>query len=129
MYVTERSCSFLQIQRKLQLQIEEQARCLQMMFEKQRQMEDDKSKASSSALCDATSLVKEQQPLENNISEANKAGHQTSNISITAEANSDSKSKKTKNACTGSSDDLDSGDGKPREQPSKRVRTQEKTES
>lgn len=39
----------MQIQRKLQLQIENQGKRLQMMFEKQREMEDSKHKASSSS--------------------------------------------------------------------------------
>ena len=37
-----------QIQRNLQLRIEEQGKYLQMMFEKQKQMDDERSKASSS---------------------------------------------------------------------------------
>lgn len=44
----------LEIQRNLQLRIEEQGRYLQMMFEKQRKMEDDKPKASSSTLDDSS---------------------------------------------------------------------------
>ncbi|KAL7148377.1 hypothetical protein ABFS83_06G174200 [Erythranthe nasuta] len=40
----------LEIQRNLQVRIEEQAKHLQMMFEKQRKMEEDKSKATSSNL-------------------------------------------------------------------------------
>jgi hypothetical protein len=39
---------FPQIQRKLQLQIEEQGQYLQKMFEKQREMEDDRIKAFAS---------------------------------------------------------------------------------
>lgn len=38
----------MQIQRKLQLQIEKQGKCLQMMFEKQREMEDSKLSTSPS---------------------------------------------------------------------------------
>lgn len=47
--------SSLQIQRNLQLRIEEQGKYLQMMFEKQRKMESEGSKASSSAVNDDTS--------------------------------------------------------------------------
>lgn len=39
---------FPQIQRKLQLQIEEQGQYLQVMFEKQKKMEDDRMKAAAS---------------------------------------------------------------------------------
>ncbi|XP_022742886.1 protein PHR1-LIKE 1-like [Durio zibethinus] len=42
----------LEIQRKLQLQIEEHGRYLQMMFEKQKKIEDEKSRAPSSSLDD-----------------------------------------------------------------------------
>ncbi|CAL5404057.1 unnamed protein product [Camellia sinensis] len=43
-----KSCVLIGIQRKLQLRIEEQGRNLQMMFEKQKKMEDVRMKASSS---------------------------------------------------------------------------------
>lgn len=46
---------FLQFQRKLQLQIEEQGRYLQMMWEKKRGIEREDSKATSSAVNDDTS--------------------------------------------------------------------------
>ncbi|XP_031396623.1 protein PHR1-LIKE 1-like [Punica granatum] len=45
----------LEIQRNLQLRIEEQGKYLQMMFEKQRKMESEGSKATSSAVADDTS--------------------------------------------------------------------------
>ncbi|KAF2306984.1 hypothetical protein GH714_023024 [Hevea brasiliensis] len=52
MEVQKRLHEQLEIQRNLQLRIEEQGRYLQMMFEKQRKMEDEKSKASSSSMDD-----------------------------------------------------------------------------
>ncbi|GFZ14371.1 phosphate starvation response 1 [Actinidia rufa] len=48
MEVQKRLHEQLEIQRNLQLRIEEQGKYLQMMFEKQKQMDDERSKASSS---------------------------------------------------------------------------------
>lgn len=50
MEVQKRLHEQLEIQRNLQLRIEEQGRYLQIMFEKQRKMDEDKSKPSSSSL-------------------------------------------------------------------------------
>ncbi|KAK6137767.1 hypothetical protein DH2020_028491 [Rehmannia glutinosa] len=60
---------FLQIQRNLQLRIEEQGKHLQMMFEKQRKMEEDKLKASSSSNLDDPSPLPtvEKQPSIHNV--------------------------------------------------------------
>ncbi|KDP23727.1 hypothetical protein JCGZ_23560 [Jatropha curcas] len=56
MEVQKRLHEQLEIQRNLQLRIEEQGRYLQMMFEKQRKMEEEKSKDSSSSPVDDPSL-------------------------------------------------------------------------
>lgn len=47
----------MQIQRKLQIEIENQGKRLQMMFEKQREMEDGKLKGSSSSMDEPFSPV------------------------------------------------------------------------
>ncbi|KAL6966118.1 hypothetical protein U1Q18_014794 [Sarracenia purpurea var. burkii] len=52
MEVQKRLHEQLEIQRNLQLRIEEQGRYLQMMFEKQKKIDDERSKASSSNLND-----------------------------------------------------------------------------
>ncbi|CAN0903294.1 Protein PHR1-LIKE 1 [Linum grandiflorum] len=49
MEVQKRLHEQLEIQRNLQLRIEEQGRCLQMMFEKQKKMEEEKTKLPSSS--------------------------------------------------------------------------------
>ena len=56
------SSTFTQIQRNLQLRIEEQGKYLQQMFEQQRKMENDNSKVSSSNVDDpSASLSKSEQ--------------------------------------------------------------------
>ncbi|KAK4749587.1 hypothetical protein SAY87_027036 [Trapa incisa] len=60
----------LEIQRNLQLRIEEQGRYLQIMFEKQKKMENEGSKASSSGVNDDTSPRALQSPLGNDKAEA-----------------------------------------------------------
>ncbi|KAL7109510.1 hypothetical protein ACP275_06G179800 [Erythranthe tilingii] len=66
----------LEIQRNLQVRIEEQGKHLQMMFEKQRKMEEDKSKATSSNLDQSSKgpTIEYQPPPDGNI-KAESCGH------------------------------------------------------
>lgn len=77
--------SVMQIQRKLQIEIENQGKRLQMMFEKQREMEDGKLKGSSSS-----SLGEPSASLSNQVAplspvdklEISNEGHEKSEISL-----------------------------------------------
>ena len=79
------SSTFTQIQRNLQLRIEEQGKYLQQMFEQQRKMENDKSKVSSSNVDDpsASFSKSEQNSPKNEKSDATEGDIRTfSQISI-----------------------------------------------
>lgn len=67
----------IQIQRKLQMQIENQGKCLQMMFEK---MGDSKLKTSSSSLDGSTGLSSPRTP-NDNLEKTLNQGHDKSGIS------------------------------------------------
>ncbi|XP_030520647.1 protein PHR1-LIKE 1 [Rhodamnia argentea] len=113
----------LEIQRKLQLRIEEQGRYLQMLFEKQRKMEDDGSKAPSSPIpheCDPS----------RNITEATeqrqaKKGLEMTNPSSSPGESSQNTNKKQKVSEARSPDDDDPDEGEIGLPSVKRVRGHE----
>ncbi|WCJ43766.1 Homeodomain-like superfamily protein [Euphorbia peplus] len=121
----------LEIQRNLQLRIEEQGKCLQMMFEKQRKMEDDKSKTSpSSKDCPSPPLSSTVQSSANIISDISMPGHaevvsEKSNGGAAPEESSQSLSRKQKTPGSGSSMELDQEDDESTPAPSKRPRGDE----
>ncbi|KAJ9180013.1 hypothetical protein P3X46_008322 [Hevea brasiliensis] len=118
----------LEIQRNLQLRIEEQGRYLQMMFEKQKKMEDDKSKASSSSLDDSSlpeSNVSGNNKLEvseldhaNNVFDRNDGG-------VALEESSQSVSRKHKALENRTGEDLNSKDNESSPASAKRPRADE----
>lgn len=101
-----------QIQRNLQLRIEEQGRHLQMMFEKQRKLEDGKSKVSSSSLDDPTLLQSDAVlPSGNDKSEISEPDHaktvsDRNDCGVALEKNSPSVSRKHKALENGTGEDL-----------------------
>ncbi|XP_065853179.1 myb family transcription factor PHL13 isoform X2 [Euphorbia lathyris] len=119
----------LEIQRNLQLRIEEQGKCLQMMFEKQRKMEDDKSKTSpSSKDCPSPPLSSIVQSSANKtldiaVPDHAKTFSEKSNGGAAPEESSQSLSRKHKAPESGPSKDLDPKDDE--STPSKRPRADE----
>ncbi|KAK0600542.1 hypothetical protein LWI29_015992 [Acer saccharum] len=133
MEVQKRLHEQLEIQRNLQLRIEEQGKYLQQMFEQQRKMENDKSKASSSNVDDpSTSLSKsEQNSPKNEKSDGTevdvaKTSAGTDQANTAQQESSPSSSKKQKAPQTEAAEDLvidDSGHTN-----AKRARTSETSE-
>ncbi|GAV82999.1 Myb_DNA-binding domain-containing protein/Myb_CC_LHEQLE domain-containing protein [Cephalotus follicularis] len=129
MEVQKRLHEQLEIQRNLQLRIEEQGRYLQMMFEKQRKLEDEKLKASSSTMDErsAPSLNGTQSSAENDKSEVleqdhAKTGTGGSNANVTPKEIDQDGSRKQKAPENSSSKDVDSNNGQSGVQPTKRAR-------
>ncbi|KAK9291794.1 hypothetical protein L1049_019744 [Liquidambar formosana] len=121
----------LEIQRNLQLRIEEQGKYLQIMFEKQRKMDGDGFKASSSTPDDPSApLSNVMQPSPaNNKSEASEQDHakaimDASNASTAPEESSIKVSRKQK-ACETETVNLDPHDGGPSPPPTKQARMDE----
>ncbi|XP_007030374.2 PREDICTED: protein PHR1-LIKE 1 isoform X1 [Theobroma cacao] len=121
----------LEIQRNLQLRIEEQGRYLQMMFEKQKRMEDERSGAPSFNLDDASaSLPGLTCPsCANDKSEAleqvhTKTGIDTRNASTTEHKSSQDVSRKQKALETNTADHIETNDNESGSPLSKRARTE-----
>lgn len=85
----------IQIQRNLQLRIEEQGKHLQMMFEQQRKMEEEKSKATSLNLNEPSEIpIVEKQPSVDD-TEAESSDHDHSIITeVATETCTENQSKK-----------------------------------
>ncbi|CAK7341175.1 unnamed protein product [Dovyalis caffra] len=122
---------YQQIQRNLQLRIEEQGRYLQEMFEKQRKMGDDKSKAPSSSQDDPSLLQSQlEKSSANNKLEAPELDcvetrFDTSNASALLEESSQSISRKQKAPEDRNSQVLDQPEEESSLAPVKRPRTDE----
>ncbi|XP_011038494.1 PREDICTED: protein PHR1-LIKE 1-like isoform X1 [Populus euphratica] len=130
MEVQKRLHEQLEIQRNLQLRIEEQGRYLQEMFEKQRKIEDDKSKAPSSSQEDPSLLqAKLEQSSANNKLEASELDLvKTSNESALLEESSQSISRKQKAPEERNDQVLDQIDEESSPAPIKRPRRDETAE-
>ncbi|KAG6751818.1 hypothetical protein NC652_030981 [Populus alba x Populus x berolinensis] len=130
MEVQKRLHEQLEIQRNLQLRIEEQGRHLQEMFEKQRKIEDDKSKAPSSSQDDPSHLqAKLEQSSANNKLEASELDPvKTSNESALLEESSQSISRKQKAPEERNDQVLDQIDEESSPAPIKRPRRDETAE-
>ncbi|KAK2638019.1 hypothetical protein Ddye_025814 [Dipteronia dyeriana] len=134
MEVQKRLHEQLEIQRNLQLRIEEQGKYLQQMFEQQRKMENDKSKASSSNVDNpSASLSKsEQNSPKNEKSDAAevdlaKTGASAGQAKTARQESSPSSSEKQKAPQTEAADDLDLDDDSSHKN-AKRARTSETSE-
>lgn len=113
----------LEIQRKLQLRIEEQGKYLQKLFEKQRKMEDDGSKATSSHIpdeCDPSRNVTE--AIEQRQA---KKGLETTNPSSSPGESSQNTNKKHKVSEASSPDDDNPDEGEKGVPSVKRVKGHE----
>ncbi|KAJ4720871.1 Protein PHR1-LIKE 1 [Melia azedarach] len=135
MEVQKRLHEQLEIQRNLQLQIEEQGRYLQKMFEQQRQMENDKSKASSSNLDDPSAPLSElkQHSSANEISatpEANlaKTGTDSGHANSALEESSRGLNQKQKAPETKTGEEFDQDDDESSQKPTKRARSNDTEE-
>lgn len=132
MDVQKRLHEQLEIQRNLQLQIEEQGKYLQMMFEKQKKIDDDRIKASSSApdntSAASSSMIKPSpanDKSEDPEQDQAKAGTDTGNDSKEPEETSrnlGSKQKAGETTTGGNIDPKDDGSNPP---PAKRARADE----
>ncbi|XWS64765.1 hypothetical protein CRYUN_Cryun05aG0031600 [Craigia yunnanensis] len=121
----------LEIQRNLQLRIEEQGRHLQMMFEKQKKIEDEKSGAPSTALDDPSApLPSSMYPsCTNDKSEAleqvhTRTGINLGNASTTVEESSQDVGRKRKALETETTDHVETNDNESGSPFSKRARTE-----
>ncbi|KAI5566795.1 hypothetical protein BDE02_13G044300 [Populus trichocarpa] len=130
MEVQKRLHEQLEIQRNLQLRIEEQGRHLQEMFEKQRKIEDDKSKAPSSSQDDPSPLQAklEQSSAKNKVEASELDLVKTSNESALLEESSQSISRKQKAPEERNDQVLDQIDEESSPAPIKRPRRDETAE-
>jgi hypothetical protein len=127
---------FPQIQRKLQLQIEEQGQYLQVMFENQRKMEDDRMKAAASNPDDPSappSNVVLPSPADDKSvtlkPDQDKTGPGTSNANTIAEDSSWDMIMKQKSHEARSTEDQGPGDGDSNAPPTKRARADQTASS
>lgn len=113
---------FLQIQRNLQLRIEEQGKQLQMMFEQQRKMEEGKLKASSSDLDEHAQLptIEKQPSVGDTKAESSDNDHSITKEIPTHEHTNDKEISSERKTCDDHESDA-SGDSP----PSKRAKADE----
>ncbi|KAG8648091.1 protein PHR1-LIKE 1 isoform X2 [Manihot esculenta] len=122
----------LEIQRNLQLRIEQQGRYLQMMFEKQRKMEDEKSNPSSSSMDDDPLVPQSNavQPSDNNKIQVSEPDHaklvgDRSESRVALEESSPSVSRKHKSLANTTDKSLDPKDDESSPASAKRPRADE----
>ncbi|XP_024035076.1 protein PHR1-LIKE 1 isoform X1 [Citrus clementina] len=131
MEVQKRLHEQLEIQRNLQLRIEEQGRHLQMMFEQRKQMENEKSKASSSSLENPSAPLFESKqhssPNETSMAtelDVAKTGADTSHVISAPEDSSASLNQKQKAPETKTGEEVDPDDDESGHKPVKRARSE-----